>query len=56
MDILAKLTELGFSNASILNPEQGLARIRTDKGWIYQRFDTEDEIVAWARNRKPGAQ
>jgi hypothetical protein len=53
MDILKTLTDLGFSNAAILNPDQGLAKIRTDKGWVYQRFANEQEIAAWAKNRKP---
>jgi hypothetical protein len=53
MDILSKLTELGFDNAAMLNEAQGLVRIRTSKGWVYDRFKTEEQIQAWASKNSP---
>jgi hypothetical protein len=53
MDILKKLTVLGFENASVLDEKKGLTRIRTSEGWVYERFASEDAIDAWATNRKP---
>lgn len=53
MDILQKLADLGFTNASILNEASGLTRIRTSKGWVYERFTAEWQIDAWAARNKP---
>jgi hypothetical protein len=53
MDILAKLTELGFTNAAVLNEAQGLVRVRTSKGWVYDRFKTEAQVEAWAAKNSP---
>lgn len=53
MDILQKLRDLGFTNASLLNEAQGLCRIMTNKGWTYQRFTDEASIDVWARDHKP---
>jgi hypothetical protein len=53
MDILQKLADLGFTNATMLNEAQGLVRIRTSKGWVYERFKTESQIEAWAARNKP---
>lgn len=55
MDILQKLADLGFTNATMLNEAQGLVRIRTSKGWVYGRFDAEAQIDAWAARNKPEA-
>ncbi len=53
MDILAKLADLGFTNAAVLNEAQGLTRIRTSKGWVYERFKSEEQIEAWANRHIP---
>ena len=53
MDILAKLADLGFTNATVLNEAKGLTRIRTAKGWVYERFKTEAQIEAWAAKNSP---
>ncbi|MEK1929491.1 MAG: hypothetical protein AAAC47_06815 [Pararhizobium sp.] len=53
MDILAKLAELGFTNAAVLDEAKGLTRIRTERGWVYERFKTEEQISAWANYHKP---
>lgn len=54
MDILQKLADLGFTNASVFG--EGLTRVRTSRGWVYERFKTEEQIIAWARNREPEEQ
>lgn len=53
MDILQKLSELGFTNATVLNEASGLTRIRTAKGWVYERFASESQIEAWANRNSP---
>lgn len=53
MDILSKLSSLGFSNAALLDEKKGLTRVRTAKGWVYDRFQSEEHIDAWADNHKP---
>jgi hypothetical protein len=56
MDILTKLSELGFTNATLLDEKQGLCRIMTSNGWTYQRFDDEASVDVWARDHKPEGQ
>jgi hypothetical protein len=53
MDILQKLSDLGFTNASVLNEASGLTRIRTLKGWVYERFTSENQIETWANRNSP---
>ena len=53
MDIVAILNALGFTDVTVLNQSQGLARIMTSKGWTYERFKTEDDITTWAEAHKP---
>jgi hypothetical protein len=53
MDILQKLSELGFTNATVLNEASGLTRIRTAKGWVYERFASESQMEAWANRNSP---
>jgi hypothetical protein len=52
--VIEKLDELGFS-ATELSTKAGktLFRIWTDQGWTYERFATVDDVVAWAKGRKP---
>lgn len=53
MDILQKLNDLGFTNAAVLNEASGLTRIRTLKGWVYERFTSENQIETWANRHAP---
>ncbi|WP_165448651.1 hypothetical protein [Rhizobium leguminosarum] len=53
MDILQKLSDLGFTNAAVLNETSGLTRIRTLKGWVYERFASESQIETWANRNSP---
>lgn len=53
--IAQKLAELGFTEVTDLGSKNGktLVRVRTSQGWVYERFATVDDVVAWARNRTP---
>ncbi|MEI3803160.1 hypothetical protein V6R85_01450 [Agrobacterium sp. CCNWLW32] len=53
MDILQKLFSLGFKNATVLDEKKGLTRVRTAKGWVYERFQSEEHIEAWSDTHKP---
>lgn len=53
MGILEKLADLGFSNAELLDDKKGTTRVRTSKGWVYERFASEDAVSAWAVRHKP---
>lgn len=55
MAILQKLTELGFKADSVgkdVNNTETV-RIRTSKGWTYQRFTHDEEVDMWAKYHKP---
>lgn len=43
MEILEHLESLGFPDAAVvgLKPHQITVRVRTDKGWVYGKFDPE---------------
>jgi hypothetical protein len=55
MTIIEKLADLGFANAELLGEEKGTSRvrIRTSKGWIYDRFSSEEAVDRWANFHKP---
>lgn len=56
MDILSKLQSLGFRVDALpdLSRENAMVyRIRTAKGWVYERLDTVEQVDAWAVNHKP---
>ncbi|WP_165778478.1 hypothetical protein [Mesorhizobium wenxiniae] len=55
MTIIQKLAELGFTDATDLGSKNGktLVRVRTSKGWAYERFASVDDVVVWARGRTP---
>lgn len=53
MDILKKLEALGFSNAAVLDEKKGLTRVRTAKGWVYERFLSDEQIDMWSDRHKP---
>lgn len=55
MAILQKITDLGFQ-AELLGKDKSnieTLRIRTSRGWTYQRFKFDEEVDAWANFHKP---
>jgi hypothetical protein len=52
--MIEKLDELGFS-ATDLGTKNGktLVRIWTSKGWCYERFETVEQVEAWALRHEP---
>lgn len=55
MDILKTLSDAGFENVAMLNPEEVLVRVRTAKGWVYERFKTEEQLASWVKAHEPEA-
>jgi hypothetical protein len=55
MDVLQILKDLGFDKAEVTGNSKGVStvRVRTLKGWVYQRFSTEDQVESWAKYHKP---
>lgn len=53
MDLKAKLSDLGFKSFEVLNETKGLARVRTSRGWTYEKFSSEDQIDSWSKFHKP---
>lgn len=55
MAILEKLVELGFKMPEQVNNSKGVTtvRVRTSKGWVYQRFSSDDQVESWAKFHKP---
>lgn len=55
MTILEKLSSLGFENAHLISEAKGKStlKIRTSKGWVYERFSSEDEAGRWANFHSP---
>lgn len=56
MDVLQILTSLGFKAESLPDKSRrdGLIyKIRTDRGWVYERFQSADEATLWAQKHKP---
>lgn len=53
MDLKAKLSDLGFKSFEVLNEDNGLTRVRTAKGWDYQKFTTETQVDKWFLFNKP---
>lgn len=55
--MLDYLASLGFTNASILSqtPSKALVKVRTSKGWTYERFPIDDNgaIDRWASHHEP---
>lgn len=62
MTVIQRLVELGFTDATDLGSgkdkgsgkSKTLVRIRTSKGWFYDRV-SEDEIAELAERLQPGA-
>lgn len=57
MTIIEKLADLGFSNAQVMGEAKGVStlKIRTAKGWVYDRFTSDDDVERWAKFHKPEA-
>lgn len=55
MAILQALADLGFGNAAIVGEKDGVTtvRIRTSKGWVYERFTVAGEVASWAKRHSP---
>lgn len=53
--IVQKLNSLGFANAAYLGEKNGkvLVRIRTARGWVYERFASRADVTAWAQKHEP---
>lgn len=51
------LSEAGFTNAQVLSEDRNavLVRVRTAKGWVYERFKNPSDVSAWAVHREPEA-
>ena len=55
--MLERLADLGFKTASVLSEDgaETLVKIRTSKGWTYERFTTLADIDRWAVRHEPEA-
>lgn len=55
MAILQKLHDLGFESEHLGTDKSKIEtwKIRTSRGWTYQRFKFEEEVDAWANFHKP---
>lgn len=55
MTIVEKLTSLGFSNAETIGEAKGktAVRVRTSRGWVYERFANDDAVDRWANFHQP---
>lgn len=58
MAILQKLIDLGFKAEVVGKDAQGIEtmKIRTSKGWTYDRFSREEDVENWAKYHKPEGQ
>ena len=56
-EVVQKLVSLGFVNTQGLSEKKTIVtvRIRTSKGWTYEKFDSADmaAIDLWAGNHAP---
>jgi hypothetical protein len=55
MVILQKLTDLGFTQATVTGEAKGIStvRVRTSKGWVYDRFASDEAVERWANFHQP---
>ena len=53
--ILQKLNELGFTNAEVTGERKGIfcVRVRTENGWVYERFASPGAVPSWAVRHSP---
>lgn len=54
MTVIEALVSLGFE-ATDLGTKNGktLVKVKTSKGWAYERLSSEDEARAWAADKQP---
>lgn len=56
-EIAKRLMELGFHNIEFVNEKRGLVtvKIRTSKGWTYEKFDSAvpDAVDLWSAKHQP---
>lgn len=54
MTVVETLTSLGFT-ATDLGTKAGktLVKVKTDKGWAYDRLATEEDARVWASDKNP---
>lgn len=55
MAILETLAEAGFTDATAVGDDDGaqIVRVRTSRGWVYERFRSDDQVAPWARKHNP---
>jgi hypothetical protein len=55
MTIIEKLASLGFTNTELIGEARGKStvKIRTTKGWVYEKFATIDDVARWAVFHEP---
>lgn len=55
MAILQKLTDLGFTNSAQVKESAGVTtvRIRTSRGWVYEKFSSAEQVDDWAKFHGP---
>lgn len=58
MAILQKLNELGFSICAQVKDAEGVAtvRVRTNRGWVYEKFSSADQVESWSNFHRPEAE
>ena len=51
MAILQALADLGFADATIVGDREDTqtVRVRTSRGWVYEKFRGEEQVAPWAR-------
>lgn len=54
-EVISKLVSLGFQNSSLIDDKDDTAtvRIRTSRGWTYERFKALDEVDSWSFMHEP---
>lgn len=55
MAILQKLSDLGFSNCQQVKDASGVTtvRVRTARGWVYEKFSSVSQVEDWANFHRP---
>ncbi len=55
MAILQKLDDLGFTNCQQVKETAGVStvRVRTDRGWVYEKFSSAAQVESWVNFHRP---
>jgi len=55
MAIVQKLNDLGFLSTESIAEAKGITtvRVRTSKGWVYEKFSSPVQVEAWANFHAP---